>query len=82
MVLNSRYLTSTSTKNHITISISTNSYRPAFSKSIVLNALLKLMCTAAWLCNQCFLQSSSVKLEAVICNDLGVICPNWRKWHE
>ena len=45
MVLNSGYLTSTNKKNHITISISTNSYRPAFSKRTVLNALLKLMCS-------------------------------------
>ena len=47
MVLNSGYLTFTTTKNHITISISTNSYTPAFSRRTVLNALLKLMCTAA-----------------------------------
>ena len=54
MVLNSGYLTSTNTKNHNTISISTNSHRPAFSKRTVLNALLKLTCTAAWLCNNAF----------------------------
>ena len=36
MVLNSGYLTSTNTKNHITISISTNSYIPAFGKRTVL----------------------------------------------
>ena len=55
MVLNSGCLTSTNTKNHITISISTHSYRAAFNKRTVLSALLKLMCTAAWLCNKCFL---------------------------
>ena len=54
MMLNSGYLTSTNTKNHITISISTNSYRPTFSKRTIINALLKLMDTAAWLYNQCF----------------------------
>ena len=57
MVLNSNCLTSTNTKNHITIRISTHSYRAAFSKRIVLNALSKLIYTGAWLCNQCFLQS-------------------------
>ena len=55
MVINSGYLTSTNTKNQITISISTTSYRSTFSKRTVLNALLKLRDTAAWLCNQCFL---------------------------
>ena len=55
MMLNSGYLASTNTKNHITIPISTNSYRPTFSKRTVLNALLKVMDTGAWLRNQCFL---------------------------
>ena len=55
MVLNSGYHISTNTKNHITISISTHLYRVAFNKHTVLNALLKLMYTAAWLCHQCFL---------------------------
>ena len=41
MVLNSGYLTSTNTKNHITISISTHSYRTAFNKRTALNALFK-----------------------------------------
>ena len=71
MVLNTGYFTSTSTKNHITISISTNSYRPAFNNSIVLNALLKLMCTAAWLCNQCFLQSSTINSGPLFAMILG-----------
>ena len=35
MVLNLGYLTSTNTKNHIVISIFTNSHRPAFSKRTV-----------------------------------------------
>ena len=81
MVLNSVYLTSTNTKNHITISIYTHSYRAAFSKRTVLNALSKLMDTAAWLCNQCFLRSAVIELGAVIYNDLGLVSPNWRKWH-
>ena len=54
MVLNSGYLTSTNTKNHITISISTHLYTAAFNKLSVLNALSKLMYTAAWLSNKCF----------------------------
>ena len=80
MMLNSGYLTSTNTENHITISISTNLYRAAFNKRTVLNALSKLMYTAAWLCSQCFLLSAATPLGAV--NDLGVISPNWRKWHK
>ena len=47
MMLNSTYLTSTNAGNHITISISTHSYRAAFNKRTVLNALSKLMDTAA-----------------------------------
>ena len=82
MMLNSAYLTSTNAKNHITISISTHSYRAAFNRRTVLNALSKLMYTAAWLCNQCFLQSALVEIGAVIYNDLGVVSPNWRKWLE
>ena len=82
MLLNSGYLTSTNTKNHIIVSIFTHSYRAAFKKRTVLNALSKLMYTAAWLCNQCFLQSATVELGAIIYNDLGVISPNWRKWHK
>ena len=82
MMINSTYLTSTNAKNHITISISTHSYRAAFNKRIVLNALSKLMNTAAWLCNQCFLQSALVAIGAVIYNDFGVDSPNWRKWLE
>ena len=79
MMLNSAYLTSTNAKNHITISISTHSYRAAFNKRTVLNALSKLMDTAAWLCNQCFFQSAVVEFGAVIYNDFGVVSPNWRK---
>ena len=45
----------------------------------MLNALSKLMDTAAWLCNQCFLQSAVVEFGAVIYNDFGVVSPNWRK---
>ena len=82
MMLNWAYFTSTNAKNHITISISTHSYRAAFNKRTVLYALSKLMDTAAWLCNQCFLQSTVVELEAVIYNDFGVVFPNWRKWLE
>ena len=82
MMINSAYLTSTNTKNHITIPVSTHSYRAAFNRRIVLNALSKLMYTAAWLCNQCFLQSALVVIGAVIYNDLGVVSPNWRKWLE
>ena len=52
MMLNSGYLTSTNTKNHITISTSAHT------------------------------SAHSVELGAVIYNDLGVISPNWRKWHE
>ena len=81
-MLNSAYLTSTSAKNHITISISTHSYRAAFNKRTVLNALSKLMDTAAWLCNKCFLQSDVVEFGTVIYNDFGVASPNWRKWLE
>ena len=82
MMINSAYLISTNAKNHITISISTHSYRAAFNKSTVLNALSKLMYTAAWLCNLYFLQSSVVEFGAVIYNDFGVVSPNWRKWFE
>ena len=82
MVLNSGCLTSTNTRNHITISVSTHSYRAAFNKGTLLNALSKLMYTAAWLCNQCFLLSAAVELWTVIYNDLGVVSPNWRKWHK
>ena len=78
MMLNSAYLSSTNAKNHITISISTHSYRAAFNKRTVLNALSKLMDTAAWLCNQCFLQSAVVELGAVIYDDFGFVSPNWR----
>ena len=74
--------TSTNAKNHITISISTHSYRAAFNKRIVLNALSNQMYTAAWLCNQCFLQSAVVEFGAVIYNDFVVVSPNWRKWLE
>ena len=42
MMLNSAYLTITNAKNHVTISISTHSYRAAFNKRTVLNALSKL----------------------------------------
>ena len=70
----------TNVKNHITISISTHSYRAAFNKRV--NALSKLMDTAASLCNQCFLQSALVEFGAVIYNDFGVVSPNWRKWLE
>ena len=77
MMLNSAYLTSTNAKNHIAISISTHSYRAAFNTRTVLS---KLMDTAAWLCNQCFLQSAAVELGAVIYNDFGVVSPSWRKW--
>ena len=69
-------------KNHITISLSTHSYRAAFNKRTVLNALSKLMDTAAWLCNQCFLQSAAVVFGAVIYNGFEVVSPNWRKWLE
>ena len=72
----------TNAKNHITIFISTHSYRAAFNKRTVLNALSKLMGTAAWLCNQCFLQSAVVEFGGVIHNDFGVVSPNWRKWLE
>ena len=82
MMINSAYLISTNAKNHITIFISTHLCRAAFNKRIVLNALLKLMDTAAWLCNQCFLQSAVVEIGAVIYNDFGVVSPNWRKWLE
>ena len=82
MMLNSTDLTSTNTKNNITISISTHSYRAAFNKRTVLNAFSKLMDTAAWLCNQCFLQSAVAEFGAVIYNDFGVVSPNWRKWLE
>ena len=84
MMLNSSYLTSTNAKNHITISISTHSYRAAFNKrtGIVLNALSKLMNTAAWLCNQRFLQSALVEIGAAIHNDFGIVSPNWRRWLE
>ena len=83
-MLNSAYLTSTNVKNHITISVSTHSYGSPFNKRTVLNALSKLMDrpTAAWLCNECFLQSTVVEFGAVIYNDFGVVSPNWRKWLE
>ena len=48
----------------------------------VLDALSKLMDTAAWLCNQCFLQFAAVEFGGVIYNDFGVVSPNWRKWLE
>ena len=82
MMLNSAYLISTNAKNRITISIFTQSYRAPFTKRTVLNALSKLMDTAAWLCNQCFLQSAVVEFGAVIYNNFGVVFPNWRKWLE
>ena len=82
IMLNSAYLTSTNAKNHIIISVSTHSYRPAFNNRAVLTALSKLMDTAAWLCNQCFLQSAIVEFGAVIYNDFGVVPPNWIKWLE
>ena len=72
----------TNAKNHITISISRHSYRVAFNKHAVLNALSKLMDTATWLRNQCFLQSALVEFGAVIYNDFGAVSPNWRKWLE
>ena len=78
-MLNSAYLTSTNAKNHITISISTHSYRTAFNKRTMLNALSKLMDTAAWLCNQCYLQSDVIEFGTVIYNDFGIVSPNWRK---
>ena len=80
MMLNSAYLTSTNSNYHNNISISTHSYRAAFNRRTMLNALSKLMHTAAWLCNQCFLQSAVVEFGAVIYNDFGVVPPNWRKW--
>ena len=82
MMLNSAYLTSTNAKNHIIISLPTHSYREAFHKRIVLNDLSKLMDTAAWLCNECFLQSDVVEFGDVIYDDFGVVSPNWRKWLE
>ena len=82
MILNSAYHTSTNAKNHITIPISTHLYRAAFNKRTVLNALSKLMDTAAWLCNQRFLQSAVVEFGALIYKDFGVISTNWRKWLE
>ena len=81
MMLNSAYLTSTNAKNHNAIAISIHSYRAAFNKRTVLNDS-KLMDTAAWLCNQCFLQSAVVEFGAVIYNGLWVVSPNWRKWLE
>ena len=54
--------TSTNAKNHIIISISTHLYRAAFNKRTVLDALSKLIYSAAWLYNQCFLQSPAVEL--------------------
>ena len=82
MILNLAYLTSTNAKNYITISISSHLYREAFNKRTVLNALSELMDSAAWLCNQYFLQSAVVEFGAVIYNDFGVVSPNWRKWLE
>ena len=64
---------------NITTSTFTHSYRAAFNKRNVLNALSKLMYTAAWLCNQCFLLSAAVELGTVIYNDVGIISPNWKK---
>ena len=78
-MLNSAYLSSTNAKNHITISISTHSYKETFNKRTVLNALTKLMDTAAWLCNQCFFQSAVVEFGAVIYNDFGAVFSNRRK---
>ena len=75
MMLNLAYLTSTNAVNYITISISTHSYRTAFDKRTVLNALSKVMDTAAWLCNQRFLQSA-VELGAVNFNGFRVVSPN------
>ena len=72
----------TNAKNHNTSSLSTHSYRAAFNKRTVLNVLSKLMDSAAWLCNQCFLRSSLVEFKAVIYNDFGVVSPNWREWLE
>ena len=40
--------------------------------------LSKLVDTAAWLCNQCFLQSGVVEFGAVIYNDFGAVFRNWR----
>ena len=54
MVLNSGYLTSTNTKNHITSFISTHSYKAAFNKRIVLNALSKLMYEGQSISNETF----------------------------
>ena len=82
MMLNLAYLTSTNAKNHITISISTHSHKAAFHKRNALNHLSKLMDTAAWLCNQCFLQYAVVEFRAAIYNDFGLVSPNWRKWLE
>ena len=82
MMLNSAYLTSTNAKNHITISLSTHSYRAAFNKRTALNALSKLMDTAEWLCNQCFIQSAVVEFGAVFYKDFGVVSSKWRKWLE
>ena len=79
MMLNSAYFTSANAKNYFTISISTHSYKAAFNKRTVVNALSKLMDTAAWLCNQCFLQSAVVEFGAVIYNNFGVVSPNWKK---
>ena len=81
MMLNSAYLTSTNA-NHITISLSIHSYSTAFKLTYLLNALSKLIDTAAWLCNQCFLPSAVVEFGAVIYNDFGIVSPNWRKWLE
>ena len=47
MMLNLAYLTSTNARNYTPISVSTHSYRAAFNKRTVLNALSKLMDTAA-----------------------------------
>ena len=41
------FVSSTNAKNHITMSLFTHSYRAAFNKYIVLDALSKLMDTAA-----------------------------------
>ena len=83
MMLNSAYLTPTNANNHITNSISTHSYRVAFNINVLCLTLYQsLMDTAAWLCNQRFLQSAVVEFGAVIYNDFGVVSPNWRKWLE
>ena len=34
------------------------------------------MDTAAWLCNQCFLQHAVEEFGAVVYNDFGIVSPN------